>query len=111
MELFLLIIWLLTALLIPLANWVIGYKVYKVQGLTLRFVIGFLGYLLITPVTFLFMLAATFGAGGAHARRSGDESSFGLIVVLAYLLSGWLLCSMVKGELINPLSIFSSERK
>jgi hypothetical protein len=109
MEPALIIIWLASAVIFPLAILWFGYTGYgryrEIWKFVIRLTIAFLGYAITTFFSFLFLLGL-FALGGAHVKRAGNEATHALIIVIIYLLCGWVSCSIAHGRMVSSFADF-----
>jgi hypothetical protein len=107
MEPGLIILWFLSVLIFPPAILWLGYTGYsryrEIRKLLIRLTIAILGYAITTFFSFLF-LAGLFALGGAHVKRTGNELAYALIIVIVYLLCGWVSCSIAHGRMVRSFA-------
>src|SRR5688500_9267460 len=106
------VLWLLLLLTIPLFllkvsgySYSKGTESSKVIG---RLLLSFLGYFVISFITFFLLLVSIVGAEPRPIEQMAfGEKIMSLAFVLGYGFAGWLLCSFVNEGFINPRLLLS----
>lgn len=118
MEVFIFIIGFFLVLLIPTAFIATACITYingtKLSEVILKSFLALVIYVCVTVAFIPLMFAIVFA--GAHSEPVGNALNlkgeiFYSFLVLAYAVSGWLLCSLIYGKWIKPRLIFGFNRE
>ncbi|MDQ6787281.1 MAG: hypothetical protein M3033_10780 [Acidobacteriota bacterium] len=112
MEIFIFIVWVMFALIIPIVLIQTSFSQYSKQigvfRTTVRLIIAIVVYAFLTVITLLNNAMMMFA--GMYKNEKGQSLSledilFSSAVVIVYGIAGWLLCSLTNRSLIKASTI------